>query len=94
MARSEDVTIPAKTWTQLTNADVTSITFQNKSRSHIVQVEATVGAVAPSAVDGTEYGPGTGEYDLSLATAFPGVTGANRVWAYATRSVTVFVSHA
>ncbi len=94
MARSEDILIPAKTWTELTNGDVTSITFQNKSRGHSIQIEATVGAVAPSVVDGTEYTPGTGEYDLSLASAFPGVSGANRVWAYATQPVTVFVSHA
>jgi len=94
MARSEDIIVPAKTWTEITNADVTAITFQNKSRNNIVVIEATVGAVAPSVVDGVEYPPKTGEFDLSLATGFPGVVGANRVWAYSAQPLTVFVSHA
>ena len=97
MARSEDISIPAKVWTEITNGDVATITFQNKSSSQTIQVTATAGLIEPTGVDGTAYAPGAGEYDLNLATAFPGVSGANRVWVYTTRAsgfVTVFVSHA
>lgn len=95
MARSEDILIPAQVWTQITNDDVTTITFQNKSTRNRIQVQATVGAVAPTGgVEGTIYEPSGGEYDLPLATAFSGVPGANRVWVYAVNSTEVFVSHA
>ena len=31
MAQNTDVVLPIATWTQLTDADVSAITFQNKS---------------------------------------------------------------
>lgn len=94
MARSGDLKIPAKTWTEITANDVTEITFQNKSNSLPITVQATVGSVAPASNEGTRYDPGEGEYNLELATGFRGLAGANRVWVYCTRSVEVFVSHA
>lgn len=94
MARSEDITVPAGIWTEITNADVSEITFQNKSTGGKMQVAATVGSVAPSNVRGTVYGPGAGEYALRLSEAFPGVPGANRVWVFMEYPAEVFVSHA
>ena len=97
MARSEDLTIQPKVWTEITNADVTAITFQNKAKGRVVLVSATVGSVEPTSLDGVEYPPSEGHYDLHLATAFPGVSGANRVWVYSLDAkglIPVFVSHA
>lgn len=94
MARSEDIQIPANEWTRITLNAVDTITFQNKSRSHAIQVIATAGFAVPTGVDGTAYKPGKGEYDLILSAAFPGVLDADSVWVYATQPVTVFVSHA
>ncbi len=94
MARSEDLIIPAKTWTEITNSDVSSITFQNKSASIPMQVQSTVGSVQPTGVEGVLYTAGTGEFGLSLSSGFAGVTGANRVWVYANQQIEVFVSHA
>lgn len=94
MARSEDLYIPAKVWTEITNADVSEITFQNKSTRSVMHVAVTVGSVAPTGVSGVVYSPGTGEYDLRLSSGFPGVIGGNRVWVYTEDPAEVFVSHA
>ena len=97
MARSGDLRISPKVWTEITNGDVSTLTFQNKAEGRSILVSATVGSVAPTTVEGVEYLPSEGHYDISLATAFPGVPGANRVWVYsldAKALITVFVSHA
>jgi len=93
MARNTDILLPTATWTQLTDADVTSITFQNKSGDYIL-VKGTVGASAPSDDDGAvRYNPGQGERNVSLSDLFPGVA-ATRVYAYAPTGAEVMVSHA
>ena len=93
MARNTDIPLPTATWTQLTDADVTSITFQNKSGDYIL-VKGTVGASAPSDDDGAvRYNPGQGERNVSLSDLFPGVA-ATRVYAYAPTGAEVMVSHA
>jgi len=93
MARNTDILLPTATWTQLTDADVTSITFQNKSGDYIL-VKGTVGASAPSDDDGAvRYNPGQGERNVSLSDLFPGVA-ATRVYAYAPNGAEVMVSHA
>jgi len=93
MAQNTDVVLPIEVWTQLTNADVTSITFQNKSGNFIL-VKGTVGASAPSDDDGAvRYNPGQGERNVSLSDLFPGVA-ATRVYAYAPTGAEVMVSHA
>lgn len=97
MARSEDLRISPKVWTEITNGDVSTITFQNKAEGRSVLLSATVGSVAPATVEGVEYPASVGHFDINLATAFPGVSGANRVWVYsldAKALITVFVSHA
>ena len=90
-----DVVDVARTWTQLTANDVTSITFQNISKYRI-EVMGTVGATPP-AVSGFAYIPAEGELNVLMTDLFPGVSGANRVWGRASLYdgvLSVLVSHA
>lgn len=95
MAQNTTIGLDADTWTQLTDADVTAITFQNRGSGDIY-IEATVGAVAPTDFDGSIlYRKGEGEANVLLSSLMPGVSGANRVYAYAVgEPADVFVSHA
>lgn len=93
MAQNTTVSIPEKTWTQLTDADVTAITFQNKSGYHIL-VKGTTSASAPTDLDGAiRYNPGQGELNTALSDMFPGIS-AVRLYAYAPEGASVMVSHA
>ena len=93
MAQNTDITLVADTWTQLTNADVTAITFQNKGPLPI-KVKATTGATAPADDAGAlVYESERGEVDMAMADLFPGIAGV-RLWALARKSVRVAVSHA
>ena len=94
MARNANVSLTAATWTQLTSANVTSITFQNKSGAEVL-IKGTVGANAPTDLDGAiRYDFGEGERNAALSDLFPGVSGANRVYAYCQSAGVVMVSHA
>lgn len=93
MAQNTIKTLTAFTWTQLTNADITSITFQNVSDGSII-VAGTTGATAPVAGSfELRYEPGDGELNVLLADLFPGIT-AVRVWALGGPNAKVSVSHA
>jgi hypothetical protein len=76
-----DVTV-GTSWTQLTSADTTALTFQNRGISNIF-VKATAGATPPTSLDGAiVYGSERGETsNVTLANLFPGVSGANRLYA-------------
>jgi hypothetical protein len=98
MARSQEVlTCPTNTWTELTNSDTASVTFQVLDGA--VEVHATVGAVPPAATDrGFMYvnngvGHREGEIDTLLTSYAPGST---RLYArgISGRSAVVLVSHA
>ena len=94
MPRNTNIQIPAVTWTQLTDENVTNIRVQNHGSSPIY-VMATNGAVAPTSVNGAIV-LHSGEFfsaDVTLAELFPGVSGPNRVYAYSNASVPVSVSH-
>lgn len=94
MPRNTTVSVPERTWTQLTDADVSAITFQNLG-SYAVRISATAGATPPGDLDGALiYNPHQGERNVSLADLVPGVAGANRVWAWAPLPLSVAVSHA
>ena len=83
-------------WTQLTDADVTSITFQNISGWGLF-VRVTAGATPPPESDlGILYQPNQGERNVALSDLAPGVTGGNRVYAkfQSIASAVVWVSHA
>jgi len=92
MAQNTTKSVPAKTWTQLTNADVTSLTFQVIEKP--VYIKGTASASAPSSTSGALlYRTGQGEVNVDLSNLFPGISAA-RVWAYALQDVEVVVSHA
>ena len=97
MAQNTDILLTAGSWTQLTDANVTSITFQNRS-SDFILIKGTTSAVAPVNDDGAiRYNPGQGERNALLSDLFPGIA-AVKVYGYApanaTASPVVMVSHA
>ena len=46
MAQNTNISVPKEAWTQLTDADVSSITFQNKS-GNFVLIKGTTSASTP-----------------------------------------------
>lgn len=84
-----------ETWTEITDANVTAITFNNKGGRKIA-VAATVGSVAPADNTGSVvYRPHSGEVAIAIADLAPGLTGANRVFAKTFGGFShVYVSHA
>jgi hypothetical protein len=95
MARNDNVAIPALTWTQLTNANATAIRVQSVILSEMT-LQATNGVTAPTTQVGAIVlaGGAVLAADLTIAQLWPGVTGANRVWAFATAASVASVSHA
>lgn len=94
MPQNTTINLTAGAWTQLTDADVSSITFQNKGGYYIL-VKATTDTTAPTSDAGSiRYNPGQGERNATMADLFPGISGADRLWAFCDQSVPVFVSHA
>lgn len=94
MAQNTTKTLTAETWTQLTDADISAITFQNRSQYDVL-ITVQNGATAPTTFDDAiKYGPGQGERAVSLADLAPGVTTPNRVFAWSRVAAEVFVSHA
>jgi len=95
MARNDNVTIPTLTWTQLTNANATAIRVQSVSGSEM-RLQATNGITAPSTQVGVIVlaGGAVLAADLTIAQLWPGVNGANRVWAFANTASVASVSHA
>ena len=95
MARNDNVAIPALTWTQLTNANTTAVRVQSVILSEMT-LQATNGVTAPTTQVGVIVlaGGAVLAADLTIAQLWPGVTGANRVWAFATAASVASVSHA
>jgi hypothetical protein len=95
MARNDNVAIPALTWTQLTNANATAIRVQSVILSEMT-LQATNGVTAPTTQVGVIVlaGGAVLAADLTIAQLWPGVTGANRVWAFARTPSLASVSHA
>jgi len=93
MAQNTDIAVAPGAWTLLTDSDITSITVQ--ARDSAVLLKATVGATPPTTTTGAWLLRGD-EGLVGLLTDFwPGVSGANRVYARALNfPATVVVSHA
>ena len=93
MARNANIPLDPSVWTQITNADVTALRVQSLSGCTI-RLMATAGAVAPTDDEGalTLMPNAILASDLTLADLWPGVAGANRV--YAKGAGDVSVSHA
>jgi len=99
MARDQvQVTCPAGAWTQLTNADVTSITFQAQEGD--VFIRFTTDATTPTEAAGIVYGvtPGNRQGELNRSILdLTNLSGADRVWAKpldVSRAAVVYVDHA
>ena len=93
---AQDTTIVVQpSWTQLSNADITNITFLNQGPSNI-SIVVQNGTSDPSDFSTSwDYAPGVGELDLLLTELVPGVTTPNRVFAFAHGDhARVRVSHA
>lgn len=94
MAQNTTKAIAAATWTQLTDADITAITFQNIGGSFVL-VKATTNTTAPTTSAGAiRYNPGQGERNVAMSDLFPGLSGADRLWAWSDAATLVVVSHA
>jgi hypothetical protein len=100
MARNTTVSVDSTGWTQLTDADCTGFIIAQvvSSGGQDVLLKATADTTAPTTDDGAyrlsaPFGTPPG---ATLATLFPGITGADRLWAKAASSspARVFISHA
>lgn len=92
MAQNTNITVTGGAWTQLTNANTNSITFQSLG-GRTLYVKGTTGAVAPTDFDGAlRYEKGEGELNQVLADLWPGIS-AVRVYAYCDDTQEVAVSH-
>lgn len=94
-ARNDNVTLAASAWTQITDGDVTAIRVQNIGTG-TVWIKARVGAGALASLGGSIcLDPMmTIGADTPLTELFPGVSGANRVYAWSEAGGIVSVSHA
>lgn len=99
MPQSANIPLAARAWTPLTSAAVTALRVQNLTRWPIL-LQATVGAAPPTADAAGKAGAiKLGEdmvlgADRLLSEVWPGVTGANRVYAWTDIDGEVSVSHA
>jgi hypothetical protein len=94
MAQNTTIVVPANTWTLLTDADVTTVTFQNQG-SNSVLIKATADETEPTDKTGAlQYHPGTGENNMTVADVFLGVDTPVRLWAFSSDTVPVMISHA
>lgn len=97
MARNQVVVSCTEgTWTQLTNADVSAITFQVQSDG-VVRIRCTTDTTTPASTDGGRfYAYREGEANIDPADLALGTGGTPvRVWSFAVgRDVDVYVDHA
>lgn len=85
---------PVRRWIELTTADASYVTFQNIGNA-TVYLKGTVGATAPIDATGVlEFPPAAQAVSYLLSDMFPGISGVNRLWAYADAETYVTISHA
>ena len=85
---------PTRRWIELTTANASYVTFQNIGNA-TVYLKGTVGATAPIDADGSlEFPPAAQAVSYQLSDMFPGISGVNRLWAYADAETYVTISHA
>ena len=95
MARNVNLAIPANTWVELSNADVTEMRVQNLRLADVL-LQASVGSVEPADNNGCIVLPAGSIWtpELTVAEIWPGLAGANRVWAFSSTDTVLSVSHA
>lgn len=95
-ARDAKVSVARNTWTKLTDGAVTTDVTVALLSTATVFLQATSADSAPSTEDGApllSYGDGWSE--ATLAEKFPGVSGAQYLWAFApNNAVEIYISHA
>ena len=94
MARDQaSVTLTDNTWTQITNADVTAITFQVLTGEAFIRF--TTDETTPTEGQGIRYGEGEGELNRAISELV-NLAGADRVWAKPTSALhtVIYVDHA
>jgi len=85
---------PVRRWIELTTANITYVTFQNVG-NNTFYLKGTVGATAPIDASGAlEFPPAAQALSYQLSDIFPGISGVNRLWAYADAETYVTISHA
>jgi hypothetical protein len=95
MPLNDNVNLLESVWTLLTASDVAAARVGATSPNDIHLI-ATAGTGAPSGLGGAVLLP-AGQMlaaDLTFADLFPGVAGANRLWAFSQVACTLSVSHA
>lgn len=101
MAQNTDLVMTEGEWTLLTNADVTNVRIQNLNHErsgNVILLQATSDTSAPAdppvgALGAVRLMPGSVfPPDVTVADMWPGVSGADRVWAWGAGKVSV--SHA
>lgn len=95
MAQNTFINTPPNAWTQVTASTVSALRIQNLSPFDVF-VQVTSANTEPSAIEGSlmlQKGERI-DSDITLATLFPGVVGANRAWVYSNNWSLVSVSHA
>jgi hypothetical protein len=95
MPRYTTLDCPPDTWTQLTDADVTSITFQVVDAASDVKIKCTADATMPADDLGADtYRYPEGQRAIAMADLGQGII-ATRVWAMPiTRRARIKVGHA
>ena len=95
MAQNTTLSIPPRTWTQLTNADATNVTVQVIQSLAPVSLQAAIGAVAPTTEAGSLRLP-AGDFivNTALQNIFPGAGLVTRLYAYSEQGAEVLISHA
>lgn len=86
---------PPASWVELTEADVTfpdGVTFQNTGIRPFY-LKATTGPKPTNVSGSIEYPGAAKETNVPISDLFPGVSGADRLWAYADAETSVMVSH-
>ena len=78
MAQDQQTITVGSAWTQLTNADVTSITFAVLSGD--VFIRFTTDTTTPTEDHGLPYYEGSGELSKAIS-GLTSLSGADRVWA-------------
>jgi len=95
MAQNTTLTIQPATWTLITDSDVSAARWVNTGPA-TVWIKATTDTTAPTSNAGAvPYPPFVGESaDRLLSDIWPGLTGADRLWAYCDVLGQVSISHA
>lgn len=92
MAQNTTVAV-GTSWVQITNADATTVTFQNTGESPI-WVKGTTDTTAPTNTTGAiRYDPHSGELSKTIAEMFVGASFV-RLWAVSEWKSTVAITHA